>query len=68
MQENCYRILTDAQPVLARIAELLERHGLEAILIGNAAAALQGAPDHHRSGLHVPADTGQHSEAQGDCF
>lgn len=33
----------DAQPVLARIAELLERHQLEAILIGNAAAALQGA-------------------------
>jgi hypothetical protein len=34
----------DAAPLLARIAELLERHGLEAILIGNAAAALQGAP------------------------
>jgi hypothetical protein len=33
----------DAAPVLARIAALLERHGL-AILIGNAAAALQGAP------------------------
>jgi hypothetical protein len=34
----------DASPLLARIAELLARHRLEAILIGNAAAALQGAP------------------------
>jgi hypothetical protein len=34
----------DASPVLLRIAELLERHGLEAVLIGNAAAALRGAP------------------------
>ena len=34
----------DAAPLLTRIAQLLERHGLEAVLIGNAAAALQGAP------------------------
>jgi hypothetical protein len=33
----------DAYPLLARIAQLLERHGLEAVLIGNAAAALPGA-------------------------
>src|SRR5438876_7396157 len=34
----------DARPVLARIAAMLEQHGLEVVLIGNAAAALQGAP------------------------
>jgi hypothetical protein len=34
----------DAAPLLARIATLLQQHGLEAVLIGNAAAALQGAP------------------------
>jgi hypothetical protein len=34
----------DASPILARIAELFHRHGLEAVMVGNAAAALQGAP------------------------
>ena len=34
----------DVRPILFRIAKLLEEHGLEAVLIGNAAAALQGAP------------------------
>ena len=34
----------DAYPLLAQIAALLERHGLQVVLIGNAAAALQGAP------------------------
>ena len=34
----------DAAPILAKIAQALEKHGLQAILIGNAAAALQGAP------------------------
>ncbi|MBI3472294.1 MAG: hypothetical protein HY013_13145, partial [Candidatus Solibacter usitatus] len=34
----------DGRPILARIAHLLETHGIEAVLIGNAAAALQGAP------------------------
>jgi len=34
----------DARPILARIARILREQGLEAVLIGNAAAALQGAP------------------------
>ena len=31
-------------PLLIRVAKLLRQHNLEAILIGNGAAALQGAP------------------------
>ncbi len=34
----------DATPYLAEIARRLNAIGLEAVLIGNAAAALQGAP------------------------
>lgn len=34
----------DARPLLSELARALNEHGLEAVLIGNAAAALQGAP------------------------
>jgi hypothetical protein len=34
----------DAAPILIRVARVLRETGLEAVMIGNAAAALQGAP------------------------
>jgi len=34
----------DAQPVLFTIAKAIHQHGLEVVMIGNSAAALQGAP------------------------
>jgi predicted nucleotidyltransferase len=34
----------DARPILFMLARVLHQHGLEAVLIGNAAASLQGAP------------------------
>jgi hypothetical protein len=34
----------DARPILLDVVRVLREHNLEAILIGNAAAALQGAP------------------------
>src|SRR6266508_4085339 len=34
----------DAQPILFTLARVLNKHGLEAVMIGNAAAALHGAP------------------------
>src|SRR5258708_8189150 len=34
----------DARPLLYALARAMHEHGLEAILIGNAAAALHGAP------------------------
>jgi hypothetical protein len=40
----------DARPLLFKIAKMLEERGLEAVLIGNAAAALQRDPQQERSG------------------
>ena len=34
----------NAEPLLNRIATVLAEHGLEAVMVGNAAAALHGAP------------------------
>lgn len=34
----------NAEPLLSRVAQLLAKHRLDSVLIGNAAAALQGSP------------------------
>jgi hypothetical protein len=34
----------NAEPILANIAKTFQEHRLEVVLVGNAAAALQGAP------------------------
>lgn len=36
--------MANGEPLLRRVAALLSKHRLEAVLIGNAAAALQGSP------------------------
>ena len=36
--------MVDATDIVVRVARAIERHGLDVILIGNAAAAMQGAP------------------------
>ena len=54
----------DAGPVLSSVARALRDNGLEAILIGNAAAALQGARNDSGPGLSLPQDSSQLTKAQ----
>ena len=58
----------DAFPLVTRIAQLPQRHGIEAVLIGNAAGALQGAPVTTIEGdFSLPADSRQFKEIEGFC-
>jgi hypothetical protein len=56
----------DARPALFTLARVLHEHGLEAVLIGNEATALQGAPitTVDLEGLRTPGGEsgGYHSE------
>jgi len=53
----------NAEPILTKIAQTFEDARLEVILVGNAAAALQGAPVDTRFRLHVPQDSPEFEEA-----
>ena len=63
-----YAVRMDARPVLEQVARVLQKHGLEAILIGNAAAALKGAPVTTVDLEFMIRKTPVNSRAEGDCL